>query len=65
MYRSFLAYLYAVACNNFEMYKTHDAMEQTILPHKIPLDLNLEFIGDNEYLSDIGVKLQFDLVNCE
>ena len=40
MYRVFLAYLYAVACNQFEAYKKWDPTSATFLP--LLLELNLD-----------------------
>ena len=39
MYRAFLAYLYSVACNLFEIYKDYDPEATNILPLRLELHL--------------------------
>ena len=62
MYRAFLAYLYSVACNLFEAYRTYDSLDQTFLPVTMEPNLHCEFTGANEFLAPIASKLKEDLV---
>ena len=65
MYRAFLAYLYSVACNLFEVYKGYDPLSPTFLPLRLEPDLNQEFTGANEFLVRIAKNLTEDLVDSE
>ena len=40
MYRAFLAYLYSVACNLFEVFRDYDPLSPTCLPLRLEPDLN-------------------------
>ena len=65
MYRAFLAYLYSVACNLFEVFRSYDPASATFLPLRLELNLDLEFTGANEFLRGIAKNLTEDLVTSE